>query len=155
MCSKLIAILCKDEAGNRRQQIQQLQEQREREIADDIREAAGQMNSQARLVAIARARGVYARAKLKEQEDKLAKGTGSVFEVASARLTWLKARDKLVQEVTAWHVAHVQLQEAQGVLSRGCDAHTEPALPRVSPPQMYPPPEATRLPQYRRTYTQD
>ncbi|HMF15663.1 MAG TPA: hypothetical protein VKE98_00580, partial [Gemmataceae bacterium] len=124
-CMKLITMLCKDETGNRRQQIQQLQEQREREIADDIRQAAADMNGQVRLVVLANARSDYAGTKLKEQEDKLSKGTGSVFEVASARLTWLKARDQLVREVMAWHLAHTKLQEAQGLLAHGCDPQAD------------------------------
>ena len=157
-CMKLIMMLCKDETGNRRQQIQELQQQREREIADDIRQAAADMNGQVRLVVLANARSDYARTKLKEQEDKLSKGTGSVFEVASTRLTWLKARDQLVREVMAWHFAHTKLQEAQGLLAHGCDPQADlltSCQAQLSHPQMYPPLEATILPQYRRTYTGD
>jgi hypothetical protein len=155
-CMKVIAILCKDETGNRRQQIQQLQEQREREIGDEIREAAADMNGQVLLIALASARSTYAASKLKEQEDKLAKGTGSVFEVASARLTWLKARDQQVREVIAWHLAHTRLQEAQGILAQDCDPKADllpSAPPRLSPPQEFPPME-TRVIQYRRTYSE-
>src|SRR5262249_6204224 len=119
-CQKLIAILCNNETSSRRQQLEQLQEQREREIADDIRQAAGDMNAQVELVAFARAGGKNAAAKLKEQEDKQAKGTGSVFDVTSARLTLLKARDQYVREVPLWHLAHPRLQEAQGVLIKEC-----------------------------------
>jgi hypothetical protein len=156
-CKKLIAILCKGEAGNRRDQIQQLEEQRQREIADDIRQAAQDMNAQVRLMAIARARSTYAGAKLKEQEDKQAKGTGSVFETTSARLTWLKARDQQVREMIAWHLAHTRLQEAQGVLIQGCDPHADlmsSFRPPLSAPEEYPPMEGNVLPQNRKTYTE-
>jgi hypothetical protein len=155
-CKKLIAILCKDETGNRRQQLQQLQRQREREIADDIREAAQDMNAQVRLIAISYARSRHAAAKLKEAEDKQAKGTGSVFEVSSARLTWLKAKDQQVREVIAWHLAQTRLQEAQGILTQGCDPHADLLScfpPALSSPQEFPPMETRTLPQYRRTYT--
>ena len=155
-CQKLIAILCNSETSSRRQQLQQLQEQREREIADDIRQAAGDMNAQVELVAIARARARHAAAKLKEQQDKQAKGTGSVFDVTSARLTWLKARDQQVQEVTAWHLAHTRLQQAQGALTEGCaqqDDLLSSCPVQLAPPQEFPLQESKILPQFRRTYS--
>ncbi len=145
-CAKLIAILCKNEAGIRQQQVMQLQEQRAREIADDIRQAAQDMNAQVRLVALARARTKHAGDKLKEQVDKQARGTGSV---TNAKLTWLKARDQQVREVTAWHQAHTKLQEAQGGLIDGCKAQVEPSP--LATPQELPPLEAAILPKFRGT----
>jgi hypothetical protein len=150
---KLLAILCKDEAGTRRDQLTQLQEQREREIADDIREAAQDMNFQVRLVILARARAKNAAAKLKEQEDKQAKGTGSVFDVASARLNWLKARDQQVREVTLWHIARTKLREAQGELWKDCEHRSESASAPSHIPVLWSPPMDGSRWQNRWTYS--
>jgi hypothetical protein len=130
---KIKVILRTNETEVRRNQLEQLAAQREAEIADEIRQAAVDLRTQSRLVALARMRVVHARTKLKDQEAKRAKGALSAVDVTPARLAWLKAKSDLVHEVMAWHIARVKLKQAQGLLAAECGygGHATP-LPQES-----------------------
>ncbi len=118
--AKLRSVLCANETAVRREQLDQYSSQREDEIAGDIRQAMQDLRTETQLVGVARQRAANAQARLKEQEDKQAKGTISVVDVANARLIALKARGDLIHEVMAWHIARVKLKEAQGLLAAEC-----------------------------------
>jgi outer membrane protein TolC len=129
---KLIALLCKNETGVRQEQIDQYLKQREKEIADDIRQAVIDLQSQVQIVGLARARAKDAQDKLKERQEKRAQGTASAVDVTTARLTLLKARVELTQEMMAWYSARVKLKQAQGLLVIECeDCHGLEEQPHV------------------------
>jgi hypothetical protein len=118
--AKLRAVLCANETGVRREQLEQLAAQRESEVADEIREAVDDMRMQTRLVALAKTRTLRAGTKLKDIEAKRAKGTLSAVDVAPVRLAWLKARSELIHEVMARHIARIKLRQSQGMLVAEC-----------------------------------
>jgi hypothetical protein len=99
----------------RRKQLADLIAGRERQVADETRAAALEMNAQVVRVGLARER-------LQIQEEKLADAVkkrdanqpGAEFLEPQVRADWLKARAEVVAEVAAWHQARVRLRAAQG-----------------------------------------
>jgi outer membrane protein TolC len=108
-------------------QVQQLLAERERAVAEEVRRAAANLGTKARLAAISRDRVLNAEARRKEVDDQARRGTASYLEVLTANLEWYKARGQLVSDVAAWHTAAVQLRQAQGLLVLDC-------LPDCTPP---------------------
>jgi hypothetical protein len=108
------------ELDARQNQLEELLRDRERAVADEVRQAARSLRTQTRLVSLGKERVLYWQVKVRDQEQKIAKGTGSELDLTSVKLPWLKARGELIQEVMAWHVARAQLKQAQGLLSLEC-----------------------------------
>lgn len=101
----------------RKQQLADMIESRERDIADETRVAVIALNSQTKRVALARDRVDAWRIKQDDAEKQLAAGIPMAdLLVAQSRLEWLKARADLVSEVMAWHQARVRLRAAMGWL---------------------------------------
>jgi hypothetical protein len=125
--SQVRAILCAHEGAVRKEQIDELADQRRREVADEIRQAISDLEAQTQLMVIARENVLRLRADYDKARDQRARGTASLIDETAAHLAWLKANAELVQEVMAWRLAGARLKQAQGLLARECSAPQFPA----------------------------
>ncbi len=130
ICSSLHPCQEKAELAQRRRQVQQLLRDREKAVAEEVRQAVYHLRTQTQLVAMARQRALLRRARYVELEERRRQGLASLLEVAPAKLAWSQASSEVVQEVMAWHIAQVRLKQAQGVLTQDCQSaigHRPPA----------------------------
>ena len=58
--------------------------------------------------------------RIKELEEKKAKGLDAEGELTTARLNLYKAQGELLREVANWKIARAQLRQAQGRLLEEC-----------------------------------
>jgi hypothetical protein len=107
----------------RRQQLKAQLDDKERSVILDVRQAVHALETRAQLVELAFQKDAHWRERLREAEDKAARGLTSFAEISAARLDWLKGQADLVQEAVAWHNAGVQLKQAQGLLAIECGYH--------------------------------
>ena len=119
-----LRLLCSDrgacESAVRRDQIAGYLADRERAVADEVRQAAQSLEAHTRLVALARERIESWQKRLAEIQERAKKGLSPFPEEENARLELLKARGELVTAVMAWHVARVKFRQAQGLLAAEC-----------------------------------
>jgi outer membrane protein TolC len=108
------------ERAVRYDQIHQLLAEREKAVANEVRDALSQLKVQGQLVDLDRQRVLAWQARVHEMEDRLDKGEANFLDVLNSRLEWYKARAALAADVTGWHRAEVQLRLAQGVLVGEC-----------------------------------
>jgi outer membrane efflux protein len=101
-------------------QIEQLLAEREKAVADEVRQAIAQINAQGQLVDLERQRVLAWQARVQEVEDRLGQGESTFLDLLSAKLDWYKARASLTAGIMGWHRAQVQLRLAQGVLVMEC-----------------------------------
>ena len=119
--TRLLAIVAAGrELPVRKDQIDVLRVERQEEVANEVVQAARNMEKQLHLISRAHDRVIYWQEKVNDLEGRQAKGNISILEVAPAQLSWLKARSELASEVMAWHIARVKLRQAQGVLVAEC-----------------------------------
>jgi outer membrane protein TolC len=104
----------------RRTQLSQYLSDREAAVAEEIRQAATDLQNRTQLVALAYARERSWADKIAEVRARQGQGLASFAEAASTNMDWFKARADLVQEVMAWHIAWVKLRQAQGLLPADC-----------------------------------
>lgn len=104
----------------RRQQLQQHLAQREKEVAEEIRQAARALIAQQHVAALTRQKVQSWERGVHELEDRNRQGLAASPEVALGKLDWLQARSNLVEEVVAWHIARAKLKQAQGGLLSEC-----------------------------------
>jgi hypothetical protein len=104
----------------RRQQLQEHHAERQKAVAEEIRQAARTLIAQQRLAALTYQKVQSWETGVRELEDRNRQGLASSTEVAMAKLDWLRARGDLVKEVMAWHIARAKLKQAQGVLASEC-----------------------------------
>jgi hypothetical protein len=110
------------EVATRRAQIRDRQARREREIAQNIREAAETFNATLRQVPLARERIASWDHRISDLE-KLQKTEGATFaEISVAQLNRLEAEAKLAEAVAAVEKARAALREQQGLLVNECAA---------------------------------
>lgn len=114
------------ETEARRRQIAARLADRERAVADEIRQDAQEMEAQAQLAAIAKQKVAEAKTRYDEWARKKEAGERSFPDLQKAHLDWLTARSELMRAVIGWHVARVKLQTAQGVLPFDCGGPTAP-----------------------------
>jgi outer membrane protein TolC len=117
----------------RRQQLVQLLHERERAVANEVRQAAHDLNAHRRLAALARRQAKSWKDKLDDLEDREAKGMATFAEITSARLECLKARGDVVAELVAVRVADVKLKQAQSFWGREGCATGPPPGPAMPP----------------------
>jgi hypothetical protein len=132
----------------RRQQLEELLAERERVIANEVRQAAHDLNAHRRLADLARQQAKSGHNKVDDLERRGAKGLASFADIALARLEWLKARGEVVAELVAVRVAEVRLKQAQSFWGQeGCAS----AGPMLAPPPLLPdtarPADTVRLPE--------
>jgi len=123
----------------------ELLNERERAAANEVRQAAHDLNAHRRLAGIARQQARSWKDKLDDLEDRGAKGLASFAEIASARLEWLKARGDVVAELVAVRVADVRLKQAQSFWGLDGCGSAVPVLPLL--PDTTGSAEVVRLPE--------
>ncbi len=106
-------------AARRAQVAQQLAEQ-EAAVASEVRIAARTIETRLEQVVLARQELASWVARRQAVEAKAATGESTFLEISQVRVQVLEAEHKLIRQVVAWHLAHVQLKKAQGVLSQEC-----------------------------------
>ena len=104
----------------RRDQLRGYLAEREAAVAEEIRQAAANVNYRAKLSALAWAREKSWEEKLRDVESRQKQGLAPFAEVISTKLDMLKARSDVIQEVMAWYIAGVKLKQAQGRLVAEC-----------------------------------
>lgn len=134
---KLLTILCgqEEERELRLQQLAVYRADREREVVEDIRHAVRAIHAQREALLLAHQKTQSWHARVKEFEEKEAKGLGAFTDTADARVNWLKARRAVAEEATNLQRAWVQLRQAQGVLPLEC---TQPATLHAPPAALGP-----------------
>src|SRR5262249_13577353 len=110
----------KKDVEARKRQLEQLLADRERAVAQEIRQAVHTQRAQVDLVVVARERALNWEAVVHDWEDKESHGQGNFVELTKAKLEWLRARGKLVKEIMAWEIARSDLKKAQGILPAEC-----------------------------------
>jgi hypothetical protein len=133
---KLVTRLCNPDASEcerelRRQQVAIYHADREREVVEDIRQAVQNILGAKTAVVLARKQAESWYGRVKQAEEKEAKGLGSFADTTEARMNWLKARRTVLEEITNLQRAWVQLHQAQGILS--LDGHCAPSHALPSP----------------------
>src|SRR5262249_57256746 len=110
----------RDEVEATRGQLQRLLEDREKQVAREVREAVLVAEGRSRQVALAQQRVEIARAKVAELREQAEKGIAARAALTQARLDLLKARGDLLAAVVNGEIARVQLRQAQGLLALEC-----------------------------------
>jgi hypothetical protein len=104
----------------RRQQIGILQRSQQHAAEEEIRQAAQSVQSHLVRIALAKEQRGRCQDRLRVLTRRRAVDDGTTFEVRQARLRLNQAESDLVQQVVAWKLAQVQLEEAQGTLPMDC-----------------------------------
>lgn len=123
-----------EEVGVRRKQLEEYLRQRERAVADEIRQAARDVRGRAQLAALTRERVLSWRTKVQDLRGRGQRGLAGFAEITAAVQEWLKARGDLIQEVMAWNIARTRLRQAQGILALECTAAPNCLSPAESGP---------------------
>jgi hypothetical protein len=108
------------QAGERKQQMDDMIKEQEYVVAQEIRQAIHTVRAKAKLVALAKEKNRYAQDKLKDLTEKKEGGVASFLEVSAQKLNLAAAQGELIQEVMAWHTACAKLKQAQGLLALEC-----------------------------------
>ncbi len=117
-----VSAMAKAEVAAVRSQIMGLLQDREREVAKEIRTAAEEWTTARELVAIARQRFELHTANVGDLEKKSKVGQAVELELRKARLELLKAESELVGDIVKWKLADVKARETMGLLcgADGC-----------------------------------
>ncbi|HWY86208.1 MAG TPA: TolC family protein, partial [Gemmataceae bacterium] len=108
------------EAGQRRQQMDDMLREQEYVVSQEIRQGIHTIVAKTTLVSLAKQKIKIARDKLKDLEDEKERGVGSILEISAQRLILGQAQGEWIQEVMAWHTARAKLKQAQGLLALEC-----------------------------------
>ena len=135
--ASLLACLASRKIQSAQQQVQTLLAERNRQAVEEIRQAVGLVIYRARLVILARQKVENEKRRIKELEEKKAKGLDAEGELSTARLNLYKAQGEQLREVVNWKIARAQLLQAQGRLLEECpcrDNGAPSAVPTESVP---------------------
>ncbi len=113
---------CSEEAevAARRAQIAQQLAEQEAAVASEVRMAARTIETRLEQVVLARQELASWSSRLAAVEAKLSTVESTFLDISLTRVQKLEAEHNLVRQVVGWHLAHVQLKKAQGILSREC-----------------------------------
>jgi outer membrane protein TolC len=109
-----------EEVAALRRELQELLSDRERAVTLEIQQAALEIPSRLRRIAVAREEIQGWQRRLDELAARSEKGIETFPESTTARLKLLEARGELVRHVMAWYIAQARLAQAQGVLPVAC-----------------------------------
>lgn len=132
---KLLSILC-DQSAEQEVRLEQLaiyHADKEREVVEDIRQAARSIHGQKDVVLLAHQKAESLFGKVREAEEKENKGLGSFADTTETRVNWLKARRSVIEETIKLQRAWVQLRQAQGILPAECDTPVAPPDAHIQP----------------------
>jgi outer membrane protein TolC len=134
--SPFLASLCACLAGGKtqsaEQQVQSLMTERKRQAVEEIRQAVELVAYRVQLVILAQQKVENEERRIKELEEKKAKGLDAEGELSTARLNLYKAQGELLREVVNWKIASAQLRQAQGRLLEECRC-TDNVAPGAAP----------------------
>jgi hypothetical protein len=99
-----------------RQQLQSLLMERQRQVTEEIRQAAGVLGDRIQLVILARQKVEIEERRIRELEEKKEKGLDAEEELSTARLNLYEAQGEQLREVVNWKIARAQLRQEQGRL---------------------------------------
>jgi len=108
------------ELEQRRCQLAEYQRLREQQIADQVRQAAANVETRLRQIALAKEVDAQWDARIEYLSGRSTTGGATFAEVAVARLNSQKANADLIGHVAEWKIALVRLKEAQGLLAAEC-----------------------------------
>jgi hypothetical protein len=124
----LLACLDGRKTQSAKQLVQTLLAERKRQATEEIRQAAGLVVRRVQLVILAQQKVQNEERRIKELEEKKAKGLEAEGELTTARLNLYKAQGEQLREVVNWKIARAQLRQAQGRLLEECPC-TDKAVP--------------------------
>jgi hypothetical protein len=115
-CAALLACLDSSKAESVKQQVETLLAERRRQATEEIRQAVMLVIYRSQLVILARQKVENEERRIKELDERKAKGLEAEGELSTARLNLYKAQGELLREVVNWRIARAQLLQAQGRL---------------------------------------
>jgi hypothetical protein len=118
--ASLLACLDGSKSQSVQQQVQTLLTDRRRQATEEIRQGVGLVAYRVQLVILARQKVENEEKRIKELEEKKAKGLDAEAELTTARLNLYKAQGEQLREVVNWKIARAQLRQAQGRLLEEC-----------------------------------
>jgi outer membrane protein TolC len=119
-CASLLACLDGSKTQSAEQQVQTLLAERKRQATEEIRQAVRLVVYRVQLVILARQKVESEERRIKELEEKKAKGLEAEGDLSTARLNLYKAQGERLREVVNWEIARAQLRQAQGRLLEEC-----------------------------------
>jgi outer membrane protein TolC len=128
----LLACLDDSETQSAKEQLQTLLADRKRQATEEIRQAVGLVADRVKLVILAQQKVENEERRIKELEEKKAKGLDAEGELSTAKLNLYKAQGELLREVVNWKLARAQLRQAQGRLLEECPC-TDTVAPGAAP----------------------
>jgi hypothetical protein len=130
--ASLLACLESRKTQSIQQQVQTLLAERRRQAAEEIRQTVGLVAYRIQLVILAQQKVENEERRIKELEEKKAKGLDVEGELSTTRLNLYKARGERLKEVVEWKIAVAKLRQAQGRLLEECPC-TDNVAPGVAP----------------------
>jgi hypothetical protein len=135
--ASLLACLDGSKTESAKQQVQTLLAERRRQATEEIRQAVKLVAYRVRLVILARQKVEIEERRIKELEEKKAKGLDVEGDLSTARLNLYKAQGERLREVVNWKIARAQLRQAQGRLLEECP-YMHNAAPSACPAKSAP-----------------
>jgi hypothetical protein len=130
--ASLLACLGGGKTKSAKQQVQTLLAERKRQAAEEIRQAVGLVAYRVQLVILAQKKVENEERRIRELEEKKAKGLDAEAELTTARLNLYKAQGERLREVANWKIARARLRQAQGQLLEECPSMGN-AAPSAAP----------------------
>ncbi len=124
-----------EEVETVRKQVNALLQERSRQAAEEVRQAARVVDGRFRLVALARQRDEIAQDKVADLLNKEKRGLPVGLTLPRARLDAHKARGELLHEVVEYQIAQAQLEQAQGILAARCAGKAPACAPPAALPR--------------------
>jgi hypothetical protein len=118
--ASILACLDDSKTQSVKQQVQTLLADRKRQAMEEIRQAVGLVAYRFQLVILSRQKVESEERRIKEFEEKKAKGLDAEGELSTARLNLYKAQGERLRSVVDWKIARAQLRQAQGRLLEEC-----------------------------------
>lgn len=115
-------------------QLQVYRLERERTVAQEIRQDVLTVAARLEQIAVAREEVQAWERRLDELKAKAERGMSTFPERTTVELRRLEAQSTLIEKVVAWHVARVKLSQDQGLLIEGCGS---PECEPVAPTQIH------------------
>lgn len=109
-----------EELAARQRQFRQLATQREREVRDEVRLAVATIHARHDAAVLAKHAVLHWDGRVDDLRQARDVNKSDWGELVEARLKRIEAQSQLVEAVTAWQIAQVQLDEAQGRLVGEC-----------------------------------
>jgi hypothetical protein len=120
-----------DEYDARKGQLERANREAERLVDDEVCQAVRTLHAKAELVRLTRKRLLAQQEKVRDLEDKVARGLLAAANLLGPRSQATRLEADVVHEVAEWHIARIKLKQAQGLLVVECQQsqHAGAAVP--------------------------